>query len=517
MLAQAVGSQAASPVGLTAVELGDRVRLALPSAGAPAAVRVGPDYRLDAGDTLGVYVTGRSNLRYQANPSAGPNTSPNEVTVALSGEITIPLAGTIKAAGLTVTELKGRVREALSRYIRSPEVSVTLASPRTVRIWVNGAVDNPGPQYTTATTTVAEALLRAGIKAEGSTRLITLERNGSKRTIDLFRVVSVGDLSQNVLLEADDAVFVPPVVDWVEVHGEVVRPGRYEMVSLAGKRSSLSIADLVGLASGTTPSAATEHCVLSRPSPSGDSEAARVDVAKALGSPDAPENRLLRNGDGLTVPSIAAYQPMVRLVGEFRGSGVYQRIVGGGEAEIRNKSGIYRLSKGQTAGDVIRETGGVTPQADLKKARVERAVDGTTQTIALDLERILQHKDSSADVVLQGGDTLVLPSLNDAVSVFGEVVRPGSYSYVPDRRLVDYLADAGGPTNRAKQSSIAIVRGDPAKPTILRADVRKPAKEGSKNNPVLEPGDVVYMPEKIIADWRDIAQIISTIRLIALL
>ena len=133
------------------------------------------------------------------------------------------------------------------------------------------------------------------------------------------------------------------------------------------------------------------------------------------------------------------------------------------------------------------------------------------RVIPIDLDRLLVGGDKSADVVLMNGDTLTLPALADKVHVFGEVKSPASFVYSPNRRLIDYLGDAGGPTQLAKLTDVSVVRNKGDKPQIMRFNANS-AMRGSSitGNPVLEPGDIVYVPSKFISGWRDAVQLMFT-------
>ncbi len=384
-------------------------------------------YRIGAGDTLGIYVQGKASLKYVARPNAGPGENANEVTVSLSGEVNLPLAGKITAAGRTVAELEEAIRAELSKYIRQFDVTVSVAQVRTVNVWISGEVKNPGPQVLPAVSTVSLAALQAGIKPTGSTRRITLTRDGKQRTVDLYKMTITGLIDADIPLEPGDSIHVPPVTDYVEVKGEVTRPGRYEMTPFNGSR--FGVPDLIKLSLGATPAAALNRASIERIDADGQKSVIAADFR------DGSEATSLQPGDVLVIPSIEAFQPMLRLIGEFKGDGVYQRTPGTTEVDVENRTGIYFLKRGQTVLDVISATGGVTPQADLKRARIERVEDGKARRIPLDLERLLVANDGAADVTLVNGDSLILPAIADKIHVFGEVRRPGAYVYSPRRRL----------------------------------------------------------------------------------
>jgi polysaccharide biosynthesis/export protein len=106
-------------------------------------------YRLEAGDVLEVSVYGVQDFKRRA-------------AVTLDGDISLPLLGDIQAAGLTLPELRAKLKEILakSNVIRSPDITVDLVEPRPV--YVNGHVARPGAHPFQAGMTVRHAVAIAG-------------------------------------------------------------------------------------------------------------------------------------------------------------------------------------------------------------------------------------------------------------------------------------------------------------------------------------------------------------------
>jgi protein involved in polysaccharide export with SLBB domain len=473
-----------------------------------AAVIVSGDYRVGAGDALALRVRGKVNLNYGGNARAGNSQGtaslvPDVYEVRPDGTVQLPMIGPVTAVGRSVDELKTTITEKLSEYYKNFTVDLSIARSGLVKVWVNGQVKNPGPQALPSTATVLEALLRAEIQPTGSTRLVKLTRRGKSSIIDIYGIVSRGEIKSNVTLEAGDEILVPAATSWVTVSGEVCRPGKFEMV-VPGKSdgSGCRARDVIGLAMGMLPTAASARAMIERSSADGEVNVIHCDLS-------AKEDPILQPGDKLIIPSVADFQPTIRLVGEFKGEGVYQLVAG----TVENKSGVYKFAQGETICDVITRTGGTTPQADLRRAKIERKKDGKLSAIPVDLERLLIQKDKSADVVLQSGDAIVLPALQDKVYVFGQVGRPGGFAYEPDRRLLDYLAAAGGPSGRAKETAY-LVRGSAAKPETTKVHISKGMRGAEKDNPIVQPGDIIYLSEEMVSDWRDLSQLITTVRML---
>jgi hypothetical protein len=119
-------------------------------------------------------------------------------------------------------------------------------------------------------------------------------------------------------------------------------------------------------------------------------------------------------------------------------------------------------------------------------------------------------ENTSADIEMRAGDTLIIPKRPNFVMVSGQVYNPTAISYVPGRDLGWYLRKAGGATPYGNKKYIY----------VLRADGSVVAHEnswmnGNSMNLRLRPGDSVFVPEKIIGGspvWQNIigmAQIMS--------
>jgi len=116
-----------------------------PVAYAPAAQ---PSYTLDSGDRLRVVVFGQEGLT-------------NSFVVDASGQIAMPLIGTVSARGLTTDQLSARISEALRQgFVREPHVAVEVEAYRP--FFILGEVAAPGQYPYTPNMTVETAVAIAG-------------------------------------------------------------------------------------------------------------------------------------------------------------------------------------------------------------------------------------------------------------------------------------------------------------------------------------------------------------------
>jgi polysaccharide export outer membrane protein len=158
-------------------------------------------YTIGSGDVLAIDVWREEALSKQ-------------VTVRLDGKISLPLIEDIQTAGLTCEELKDVIEEKFKDFVEVPEVSVTLLKSGSGKIYMLGKVGSPGEHPLEKKMTVLQAISRAGGLgpwADASDIRLIRKIDGVERhfRIDYNAIISGKDVSQNVVLEPGDTIFVP--------------------------------------------------------------------------------------------------------------------------------------------------------------------------------------------------------------------------------------------------------------------------------------------------------------------
>lgn len=102
------------------------------------------------------------------------------------------------------------------------------------------------------------------------------------------------------------------------------------------------------------------------------------------------------------------------------------------------------------------------------------------------------------------------------VSVLGQVEHPGQYPLKNGSRLMDALAAAGGPKERAALQGVRIYPGGNVS-NQARSSLGKGGLlfEGDiKENPEIAEGDIVFVPETRSPDWAKIITYLTGIKLL---
>lgn len=173
------------------------------------------DYRLRAGDTLNVEVLEDNSLN-------------RSLIVLPDGKVTFPFAGSVRAAGRTVSQIEQSLSSGIaSQFVNRPNVFVSVvpkedllsdraaAEPVTIDIYVLGEVNEPGRKAVEPGLTFLQALaISGGVSRFAATKRIQLRRtdaSGRQRPVSIdYRALTNGaTLSRDVVLKDGDVILVP--------------------------------------------------------------------------------------------------------------------------------------------------------------------------------------------------------------------------------------------------------------------------------------------------------------------
>lgn len=140
------------------------------------------------------------------------------VPVRPDGMISVPLVGDVEAGGRSPDEVATHIRNALTTYIREPQVTVIVDELRSheylSRVRVTGAVRNPVSVPYRQGMTVLDAVLEAGSITEfaaGDRTELYRETPEGRRSyaINLNQILRKGNLSTNYPAQPGDVIVVP--------------------------------------------------------------------------------------------------------------------------------------------------------------------------------------------------------------------------------------------------------------------------------------------------------------------
>lgn len=229
-------------------------------------------YRIGAEDLLRVTVAQHPELSHAAGTHG---------TVAGDGTLWLPLAGPVTVAGMQPHEARHALQQALSTYVREPQVDVAVVERRSWRVTLRGACRKPGtlyPEHESAT--LADALAAAQPSDTSDLGRVVLTRGDQSFTLDISTHEGRRHMLHTPLVPGDD-VYVPEQREAEAfVVGEVVRPGAYPV----GYAQS-DLASLIGRAGGLAPTTAkaSDVYVVRHDAPPGKVTVFHLDARSALG------------------------------------------------------------------------------------------------------------------------------------------------------------------------------------------------------------------------------------------
>jgi len=423
---------------------------------------------------------------------------------------------------------------------------------------VMGDVRNPGTYKTAGQVRLADAIhLAGGLTEDAQTADAQVFRYLPDGKFKIFSVslseALAGDPMQNIVLESRDRLLIHmnPDADeqaTVYIKGEVVQPGRYPLTT------NMRVADLIHIGGGLKPSADTEVADLTQYGWSKqkqlEGQEEKITISAALAR-DPKADVALHNGDVLTIRQLPGWNDLgayIALKGEVKNPGVYGIRPGEKLSSILERAGGFQqdaypygaVLQREQVRDVeqkqqdsviaraksIESTIEQMPDTDPKQKQAKETALQQYQTTLEELtanppigrvsmrisSEIYRWKNTSADMEVRAGDTLVIPKKPSYVLVTGQVFNPTAVAYRPGKSAAWYLSQGGGVTALGSKKQVFVIRAD--------GSVIAPKSSlwsGESFSSALQPGDTVVVPERPIGgprDWQTIftaAQIASSV------
>ncbi|MBY6186846.1 polysaccharide biosynthesis/export family protein [Marinobacter hydrocarbonoclasticus] len=464
------------------------------------------DYLIAPGDKISVWIWGAVNQ--------------GEIAIVDNqGNIFIQNIGPIQVAGVKASRINRYVTEQIQQvYKRDVNIYVNLLNATPVTVFVTGNVVRPGQYAGMASDSPLFYLKRAGgIDAErGSYRNIVVLRDGQVLVrFDLYDFLLDGKLP-SLSFKDNDVILVKQQQATVVVSGAVRYPFRFEFKS--------PVATGTELAKYARPLAKVSHVGIA-----GDRESGPFSVYLPY---DAFRRYELRDGDRLLFnDDLRAQVYDVKVQGSYLGPSYFA---------VRRNTRLHDLLAHIEVDPNLADYSNVYIQRQsvaLKQKemieqslqRLERSVftapassDGEARIRAEEARMVLQFTERArkieplgrvvvadngkvANVLLEQGDVVWIPSKTDLVHIGGEVMMPQAVVVNPKATVEDYIAWAGGFTERANYKQIMVIRPN----GMIVLDASGP----------LKPGDqILVLPRvdaKMMQAVKDITQIIYQIAVAA--
>lgn len=419
------------------------------------------NYLIAAGDKINIWLWGAVN--YADVP-----------TVDTQGNIFIPNIGPIHLKGVPASDVNKLVSSKIKTiYTDNVEVYVNLLTATPVSVYVSGAIIRPGQYAGMASDSLLYFLKRAGgIDSErGSYRQIQILRDNKLLVeADLYSFVQSGELPQ-ITFQDKDVILVKPQKAAITVSGRVRNPFRFELTQNIS--SGQEISDYA------KPLAKISHVGVF-----GNRRTGPFSVY--LEYKDFLDFKL-KDGDSVVFNDDLHAQVIdVQVSGSYLGPSYFAVKKSTKlhdllshipiNPELTDNKSIYILRKSVAE----RQKQMLSDSLD----RLERSLftapassDGEAAIRAKEAEMIMAFSEKArkveplgkvivsdngitANILLEKGDQIVIPHYTDLIQVGGEVLMPQAVVFNPSATIDDYVAWAGGFTDRAEDDRISIVRAN---------------------------------------------------------
>jgi protein involved in polysaccharide export with SLBB domain len=389
------------------------------------------------------------------------------------------------------------------------------------RVIVSGAVFKPGTYAVTNGMTLKQLIDKAqGLKEDVYTgrALVVRTRDDLTKEYIAVELKPIAEGKDNgMLLKREDSVHIASIFDLkdtatIVINGAVRKPGTYRF------EEGLSLKSMILKAQGFADNATGQGIEISRRKRDVEVNKAGSDIVELItvngnkdlsgSSTDVP----LKPFDIITVKEDPYYkkQISVKITGEVLMPAVYtlqsreERL-----SSLIQRAGGLLYTANVSGAKLIRQKKEVVDTSEVKrllksvaKDTVEKDEQLTKNTaeVAINLGYILQHPGSADDIILEEGDELIVPRINNTVSVNGEVFKPVEVMFERGKNINDYLSDAGGVTQSGKKGRAFVIY-----PNGSSAQIKKPLGI-FRSYPKIEPGSNIFVPERPKKDGIDAAK-----------
>ena len=179
--------------------------------------------------------------------------------------------------------------------------------------------------------------------------------------------------------------------------------------------------------------------------------------------------------------------------------------------EVKYPGRFFLVDDNSTILDVINEAGGLTEEAFIGGATLFRSKDEVGY-IVVDLERALRSPNSTLNVILQEGDVIDIPKMNNLVTIMGAVNKSNAFTsdvanedktnfvFEKGKGVSYYIESAGGYLENADKSNVTVTYPNGEKKRVKKFLF-------FKNYPEVLPGSVIEVgfeiPEVVDPDSGD--------------
>lgn len=493
-------------------------------------------YILGSYDVISIYGIGLTNFFYR------------NLLINSQGDVITPLAGKINLNGYTINEAEIKLNSTFKTYVNETKIYLSLDKPRDIFVSVTGQIEKTesiiiksGTQLSTLfhqfinpsinekyasneSSTVSDLSRLVAVSADNNEqfnsyseteentleqvsfiydiRNIVIKRGVKSITADLFAFFITGDSKYDVTLSNNDVIVFSEKNDdepTISISGAVNKP------FVTSYKNSDSFTDLIEYSRGFHVSSDTNNIIRIRNL--NDTTIREIFTLNEL------KNQVLLPNDSYVVASnnhVSKSKGTIEVIGEVR------------------YPGIYPITEGQSnISDILSLAGGLAKNASPKAAYIDRTkinedypintnynynlndiirnydqyIEGLTY---LQIEQnILNNNQIAVDLsnpklldntYLFNNDKLIIPKDSQSIKIIGQVNNPGTYRYINEGSLNDYIKLANGLTSAADDQRIFVIKA--GNRSILKPDQTQ-----------IQSGDIIFVDRVLISSYTEYAML----------
>jgi polysaccharide biosynthesis/export protein len=222
-----------------------------------------------------------------------------KLRVSNTGDVVLPLLGSIHVAGLTANEIQNIIRQKFidGSFLKDPQVTIFVSEYATQGVSVLGEVKAPGVYPAFGPHNLVDYISFAGGLTILAGTDVTITRVAHPDDPEHVKISSSSapKLLNNPEIFPGDSIFVEKT-GLIYVIGDVFRPGGFPM----DHDDHLTVLQAIALAQGTTYAAKKNAIIIIRTTPDGH-RAITIDLQRILAS--KAEDQPLQDNDILFVPN----------------------------------------------------------------------------------------------------------------------------------------------------------------------------------------------------------------------
>lgn len=214
--------------------------------------------------------------------------TPRQFDIRADGTFYHPIAGEVKAAGLTLGDVEKILRKRLAKELRDPRFRLSLQSVARIQVAVLGETKTQGKFDVAPGTSLLDLLAQVGGLSDKADRSqVTLLRDTQRIAVDLSPQHQIEAAAMT--LQNGDVLYVNAGKQ-VAVNGEVYNVGVYAV----SNSSPTQLQDAIRAAGGAKENAAVNRVLLRRPT-------LRDPIIVNLLEPASVANATLQDGDSISL------------------------------------------------------------------------------------------------------------------------------------------------------------------------------------------------------------------------